>query len=212
MRISTHTPLARRDLFSSHYPLSSLKFLLTRLLRGVTNLFVAFHDEFVISTHTPLARRDSDLTRRISGESISTHTPLARRDKDAGFSCETFVISTHTPLARRDCPDSAANVHPYLFLLTRLLRGVTAAVFLLLCFRKFLLTRLLRGVTRRLSPCFHPLSFLLTRLLRGVTCWLLRCGRIQIISTHTPLARRDRPHIILKFLRKNFYSHASCEA
>ena len=144
------------------------KFLLTRLLRGVTAPFA----------------------KAISCRYISTHTPLARRDKDAGFSCETFVISTHTPLARRDCPDSAANVHPYLFLLTRLLRGVTAAVFLLLCFRKFLLTRLLRGVTE-------------DGISRGVE---------DYISTHTPLARRDGTITIIGAGSKNFYSHASCEA
>ena len=63
--ISTHTPLARRDVptadvFSNH----------------------------VISTHTPLARRDILSGRSLSVFSISTHTPLARRDRKILCFCD----------------------------------------------------------------------------------------------------------------------------
>ena len=57
-RISTHTPLARRDFrklpFRSFYRL----FLLTRLLRGATPSQAQGLSCREISTHTPLARRD----------------------------------------------------------------------------------------------------------------------------------------------------------
>ena len=103
LRISTHTPLARRD------------------DRGVDVARAV-----LISTHTPLARRDPYMHYlRYVEQLISTHTPLARRDVFRLFeieitpdfyshaSCEArrFIsrtsfshsaISTHTPLARRD--------------------------------------------------------------------------------------------------------------
>ena len=78
--ISTHTPLARRDLYrlaeladQKRFLLTRLsrgvtvdgifgrqtkKFLLTRLSRGVTRLFLLLRILLWISTHTPLARRD----------------------------------------------------------------------------------------------------------------------------------------------------------
>ena len=99
--ISTHTPLARRDKKSYTRGISS-KFLLTRLLRGVTLVKVVLGLNFRISTHTPLARRDGAGSYTISLRLISTHTPLARRDKHDKNGQMLILISTHTPLARRD--------------------------------------------------------------------------------------------------------------
>ena len=122
--ISTHTPLARRDVYdfevideveiSTHTPLARRD-------------YEADEQDFTleISTHTPLARRDFPtssavgiprqflLTRLLRGVTfddvlgwhlpyISTHTPLARRDGLYSSKCQVFDISTHTPLARRD--------------------------------------------------------------------------------------------------------------
>ena len=77
--ISTHTPLAGRDLIRSGAG------------RGNT-----------ISTHTPLAGRDLRHIRADSKAVISTHTPLAGRDKSNQTMSTTTSISTHTPLAGRD--------------------------------------------------------------------------------------------------------------
>ena len=55
--ISTHTPLARRDVYKPF---------------GLC--------QYVISTHTPLARRDVIKSNWQKIGQISTHTPLARRD------------------------------------------------------------------------------------------------------------------------------------
>ena len=58
-------------------------------------------------------------------------------------------------------------------------------------FVKFLLTRLLRGVTTVFFISDNNNEFLLTRLLRGVTIGTDNPIRVDCISTHTPLARRD---------------------
>ena len=124
--ISTHTPLARRDDECGKRRENHVRFLLTRLSRGVTVESDINHVTFIISTHTPLARRDKSgsghcsrnlrflLTRLSRGvtlmyrmgtdsNKISTHTPLARRDGMVTALGYKHEISTHTPLARRDC-------------------------------------------------------------------------------------------------------------
>ena len=60
-------------------------------------------------------------------QSISTHTPLARRDRSTLQRRDRAPqISTHTPLARRDADMNMAIIEAIkVFLLTRLLRGVT---------------------------------------------------------------------------------------
>ena len=55
-------------------------------------------------------------------------------------------------------------------------------------------------------------QFLLTRLLRGATYGIEPQSRQTIISTHTPLARRDVLVVMKQMLLSHFYSHASCEA
>ena len=55
-------------------------FLLTRLMRGVTDKQEAYLDAYKISTHTPHARRDVKDAFNGIAFGISTHTPHARRD------------------------------------------------------------------------------------------------------------------------------------
>ena len=59
VRISTHTPHARRDGYDIRIVDFIPKFQLTRLMRGVTVAFRLFHHFPMISTHTPHARRDA---------------------------------------------------------------------------------------------------------------------------------------------------------
>ena len=56
--ISTHAPLARRDLIFLSSLLNGSRFLLTRLSRGATVASDDFYLDLDISTHAPLARRD----------------------------------------------------------------------------------------------------------------------------------------------------------
>ena len=79
-------------------------------------------------------------------------------------------ISTHTPLAGRDRRKSAWP-------------GI---------YKKFLLTRPLRDVTASVEKLAVSVEFLLTRPLRDVTATELNVQAVKLISTHTPLAGRDR--------------------
>ena len=64
---------------------------------------------------------------------------------------------------------------------------------------------------RGLCPLFFE-RFLLTRLLRGATTIAPEPADEHLISTHTPLARRDKMLTAKCNYDKHFYSHASCEA
>ena len=56
--ISTHTPLAGRDMTENDKKKEFLRFLLTRPLRDVTHHLLHRLCNIIISTHTPLAGRD----------------------------------------------------------------------------------------------------------------------------------------------------------
>ena len=58
LKISTHTPLAGRDIQGLSTVLAEEPFLLTRPLRGATLEFIDEKITDFISTHTPLAGRD----------------------------------------------------------------------------------------------------------------------------------------------------------
>ena len=62
--ISTHTPLAGRDLGRSYGLLGRFRFLLTRPSRGVTLVKSRSGILDSISTHTPLAGRDALIARQ----------------------------------------------------------------------------------------------------------------------------------------------------
>ena len=143
-------------------------FLLTRLMRGVTSAICPANWK-IIFLLTRLMRGVTLFRKKWSHLwQISTHTPHARRDR-AGLQCRFWNSG---------------------FLLTRLMRGVTlyAPIHIGKIIR-FLLTRLMRGVTQDYRRLFYCWWFLLTRLMRGVT-W------------------NARKH----YQCHNFYSHASCEA
>ena len=93
------------------------------------------------------------------------------------------------------------SVHP----LIRWKRQVTLIpIFLLVC--------LSRGATNRFYAVHSLHQFLLMRLIRGAT-WLFHQYVIEIsISTHAPLAKRDKDRDKQLSDSTNFYSRASCEA
>ena len=81
--ISTHTPHARRDTGEIGTNATLVKFLLTRLMRGVT----PYSNRFKGMITFLLTRLMRGVTKRIFRNtaitSISTHTPHARRDFQA---------------------------------------------------------------------------------------------------------------------------------
>ena len=82
------------------------EFLLTCLLRGMTE----------------------KLNGGAYADIVSTHMPLARHDVKAGLVEPVGSVSTHMPLARHDGCRSVAKRLPQEFLLTCLLRGMTQSI------------------------------------------------------------------------------------
>ena len=73
---------------------------------------------------------------------------------------------------------------------------------------EFLLTRPSRGTTTTTVQVVRGGAFLLTRPSRGATLRRDQLLRRQPISTHTPLAGRDRQDPSGSFRTTDFYSHA----
>ena len=172
---------------------------------------------------------------RLRRQSISTHTPLARRDcvraSDCSYaayfnshaSCEARLkgwevlkfkphISTHTPLARRD------RRIPMLYRTVQLFNShASCEARLGQWYRhyielKFQLTRLLRGATH-----IKPLQTWWANFNSHASCearlsFYIAAFQQPLISTHTPLARRDLDEKTLTVRQNHFNSHASCEA
>ena len=168
--ISTHTPLAGRDVCTSHY-ISLSEFLLTRPLRGATRFDMRIAIYARISTHTPLAGRDAESVQIAAVAGISTHTPLAGRDAfGAGAMIPVRHFYSHAPCGARPVPRARPQRREP-FLLTRPLRGATVLFPVSACDSKFLLTRPLRGATSQIPAAASAGKFLLTRPLRGATAW-----------------------------------------
>ena len=147
-----------------------LSFLLTHLLRGVTQCFnpLFFYDFQFLLTHL---LRGVTLNSFSSSSGLSfllTHL-LRGVTRTLRLYRTEISISTHTPLARCDRERYTGNLQIIRFLLTHLLRGVTDWT--------------------RTSDLL--VIFLLTHLLRGVTYRGYWTSDVGAISTHTPLARCD---------------------
>ena len=76
----------------------------------------------------------------------------------------------------------------------------------------FLLVCLSRGAAYRFYAVRSLHQFLLMRLIRGATITQNATAMLQNISTHAPLARRDRSASVWKNYYADFYSRASHEA
>ena len=86
--VSTHMPLARHDSSCVLLLLRLTEFLLTCLLRGMTDYSITLTMSDMVSTHMPLARHDSEILAVDPSYLVSTHMPLARHDDSlCPFSC-----------------------------------------------------------------------------------------------------------------------------
>ena len=130
---------------------------------------------------------------------ISTHTPLAGRDSKrlCGFTISS--ISTHTPLAGRDCDTRSKAARWLEFLLTRPLRDVTGNIREQTPPTQFLLTRPLRDVTRYNDAIYKCQRISTHTPLAGRDRMLKKLEIILVISTHTPLAGRDTVYHLLEY-------------
>ena len=93
--ISTHAPLAGRDRLLLSLTVLQSRFQPTRPLRGATFNVGDIVPFFLISTHAPLAGRDLGQPVLSTGLSkISTHAPLAGRDsKSVQITMHIFAIT-----------------------------------------------------------------------------------------------------------------------
>ena len=130
---------------------------------------------------------------------ISTHTPHARRDVFSVAVCNADNISTHTPHARRDVSSPHTLAKSFIFLLTRLMRGVTGKWRRIPAATDFYSHASCEAWPAELGSVDEGTTFLLTRLMRGVTgSYDFGYDRCRI-STHTPHARRDLRNLFLRF-------------
>ena len=115
--------------------------------------------------------------------------PLARHDLHSWIMFPKALVSTHMPLARHDTAQPLGFGYTLTFLLTCLLRGMTAFLELL----------------------SNEQGFLLTCLLRGMTKSRRRWAYLESFYSH---ASCEAWHItaVPDYVSFSFYSHASCEA
>nr|DAV55627.1 MAG TPA: hypothetical protein [Caudoviricetes sp.] len=168
--ISTHAPLAGRD-----------------------DLVVAGSQTEGISTHAPLAGRDRNGEPVAWTTKISTHAPLAGRDGCWSHSCSFCYISTHAPLAGCDGREYDGQLCHFISTHAPLAGRDGRKCFLTLLINVFQPTRPLRGATQRpyRVKCRH-IRFQPTRPLRGATNHNTDNIAMFRISTHAPLAGRDK--------------------
>ena len=235
MLISTHTPLAGRDRqlvevlaelddFYSHAPCGAR--LPSRSPSGRWRNFYS---------HAPCgARLSKNSAKNWAWEFLLTRPLRGATEKHVKAAGQNSHFYSHAPCgARLILPTPMLT--PSTFLLTRPLRGATGAA-------GYFPRRVIDFYSH--APCgarplvvvrvIEKLLFLLTRPLRGATstqalpCWVLKisthtplAGRdrhfsmytsLSDISTHTPLAGRDICVIFDLPLSTDFYSHAPCGA
>ena len=167
-------------------------FLLTCLLRGMTDSSITYPATVGISTHMPLARHDVNQVIKQVQKTISTHMPLARHDCFGYTGNRGRAISTHMPLARHD-QNSGSHT-----------RTSVSYFYSHASCEAWHRDRRWRHESRISThmplarhdlwlPAVFPATsrFLLTCLLRGMTVCFFKPWRIGAISTHMPLARHD---------------------
>ena len=125
LRISTHTPHARRDIVTYGSVLTAYDFYSHASCEAWLFHLYSYLWWMPISTHTPHARRDIWTELWKMTLKISTHTPHARRDMWRLLLClirSNFYSHASCEAWRRL---SKRRFFRLLFLLTRLMRGVT---------------------------------------------------------------------------------------
>ena len=110
--ISTHTPLAGRDLWAERSALFIWNFY-SHAPCGARRPGTSYKSKgYIISTHTPLAGRDDgEYIHDPLPKPISTHTPLAGRDdKSCGLQAHVYDFYSHAPRGARLCPSSRSHL------------------------------------------------------------------------------------------------------
>ena len=124
-RISTHTPLAGRDLTQLSVWLMPSEFLLTRPSRGATQITLPPGHTWKFLLTRPSRGATYFMEIHEGTFSISTHTPLAGRDQIIAACADgTYNFYSHAPRGARPIPSQCPCKYCR-FLLTRPSRGAT---------------------------------------------------------------------------------------
>ena len=170
LNFNSHASCEAR-LYAAQNAKNIIAFQLTRLLRGATNTGNGFADTLLISTHTPLARRDARKSVGVpKNQNFNSHASCEARPCVAlrvavGEDNFNSHASCEARLAAQNGTDIRRHFNSHASCEAR--HG---------------------GFIETLSSAV----FQLTRLLRGATCINYLEIMARYISTHTPLARRDR--------------------
>ena len=165
---NSHAPCGARRMFPIRRR-TSFRFQLTRPMRGAT-----------------FNRIDS-----VSKVDFNSHAPCGARPKACAIPAAVERISTHTPHAGRDPLPIVVCYFPWIFQLTRPMRGAT-----------------------RIPPTRRSVSTISTHTPhagRDLTVLSIDFSPLKI-STHTPHAGRDYPELFGINPRRDFNSHAPCGA
>ena len=154
----------------------------TRPLRGATEQSSSSAEPSQFQPTRPLRGATESFCQNPWSEKFQPTRPLRGATSDTGAIGSKTTISTHAPLAGRDSRPGGSLLASIQFQPTRPLRGAT--------------TWPHRNYHRQMG--FQP-----TRPLRGATLLQGRRQSNQNISTHAPLAGRDRP--VLRGRKSNSY-------
>ena len=119
-------PLARHDSCAFRINSGFLCFYSHASCEALQNGVRTSLSQSEVSTHMPLARHDGYIDIAALNACVSTHMPLARHDIIKTYCYLKSFVSTHMPLARHDLLRCRAICDRNPFLLTCLLRGMTA--------------------------------------------------------------------------------------
>mgnify|MGYP006948897335 CR=1 FL=1 len=171
-----------------------LLFQPTRPLRGATCCLLRLPHRQAISTHAPLAGRDPcRIPVDHPAHAFQPTRPLRGATSSRSPSeCQYRDFNPRAPCgARRNLIKRV--LWRWIFQPTRPLRGATIFGYFPYKFTEFQPTRPLRGATTRIKFCLRKLlQFQPTRPLRGATPLGGTVLSRLSISTHAPLAGRDR--------------------
>ena len=189
--ISTHTPLAGRDLIN-WIMIASRSYFYSHAPCGARHPdCIRLHHRIHFYSHAPCgARRLTQRPRIKYYGNFYSHAPCGARPPARRHGPSFLHFYSHAPCGARHFAESFPDLD-FWFLLTRPLRGATLQWKLLMLLRLFLLTRPLRGATTLEVVSLWLIVFLLTRPLRGATITKISNRDSLVISTHTPLAGRD---------------------
>ena len=209
--ISTHTPLARRDCAHKD-PCCSQMYFYSHASREARQKWFALTKTNHFYSHASREARPQGLMRTYPGKNFYSHASREARRHWLLPLHLAYDFYSHASREARPTAGAGGNSNSR-FLLTRLSRGATDLFSFQLGERGDFYSHASREARLISFPFQKQLNtFLLTRLSRGATTAIGVCIGRFLISTHTPLARRDLPGRYKPIEIRNFYSHASREA